>query len=133
MNVVDEDVSVDGRVLVTFSDGSFAAICSNSIIYYINKKYYDEILYEDGSGKVDYTYAGTQLFFFAMWPTWKEATNHYGKGIEPYAAYVETSIEEFKKSSWGGCYEANTYKGLYCTKLIQLNGWKIPKDYPLKF
>lgn len=132
LNVVDEKVSVDGRVLVTFSDGSFAAISSNSIIYYINKKYYNEILYDNGSGKVDYTYVGTQLFFFAMWPTWKAATYHYGKGIEPYAN-VQTSIDAFENASWGGCYEASDYKGMYCSKLIQLNGWKIPKDYPFKF
>lgn len=24
-------------------------------------------------------------------------------------------------------------RGVYCTKLIQLNGWKIPDDYPIEF
>ena len=24
-------------------------------------------------------------------------------------------------------------RGVYCTKLIQMNGWKIPEDYPIKF
>lgn len=32
-----------------------------------------------------------------------------------------------------GCKETVTNERAFCTKLIQMNGWKIPKDYPLKF
>ena len=133
LNVADEKTGIDGRVLLTFSDGTFATISSNSIIFYVNKKYYKETVNQNGTGSVDESGAGTTIFYFAMWPTWKAATYHYNKGIEPYANTV-TSIKEFKNASWGGCYnEKSPNQGLFCCKLIQLNGWKIPKDYPLKF
>lgn len=32
-----------------------------------------------------------------------------------------------------GCYDTGNAAGSLCTKLIQLNGWKIPEDYPYKF
>ena len=33
-----------------------------------------------------------------------------------------------------GCKkDAVSNERAYCTALIQMNGWKIPKDYPLRF
>lgn len=32
-----------------------------------------------------------------------------------------------------GCKEDVSIERAYCTALIQMNGWKIPKDYPLRF
>ena len=134
LNVVDEAVSVDGRALVTFSDGSFTVISSDAIIYYTDKKYYKEVLNDNGTGYIDESRAGINLFQFAMWPTWQASVLHYGKGVEPYAYRWNGTIEHLKNASWGGCYNTNASpRGVYCAKLIQLNGWKIPKDYPLKF
>lgn len=31
-----------------------------------------------------------------------------------------------------GCKKETSRTRPYCTKLIQMNGWKIPKDYPLR-
>ena len=31
-----------------------------------------------------------------------------------------------------GCKKDTNRTRPYCTKLIQMNGWKIPKDYPLR-
>jgi hypothetical protein len=56
--------------------------------------------------------------------------------------YAINSIFEPYAFNWDGTMEgltgeANSYScsrtGIFCTKLIQLNGWKIPKDYPKKF
>ena len=133
LNVVDEDVSVDGRVLVTFSDGSFASISDWSILYYIDKKYYKEVINEDGTGYIDESETGTKLFTFAMWPT-NVQIYHYNKGVEPYSGAWNGTIDHLKNALWGGCYRENaSQRGVYCAKLIQLNGWKIPKDYPYKF
>ncbi len=74
---------------------------------------------------------GTCAFQFQYYPcdsTWWGWKHNYNKGFEPY------------KFNWDGNYEslkadcADTSKTpIYCTALIQQNGWKIPKDYPLKF
>lgn len=56
---------------------------------------------------------------------------HRNKGFEPYKYAWDGTREglingvEHKR----GC---NTNAGAYCTALIQLNNWKIPKDYPFK-
>ena len=49
--------------------------------------------------------------------------------IEPYANYWDGDI----KSLYEGHSFSCSRNGAFCTKLIQVNGWKIPKDYPLKF
>lgn len=57
-------------------------------------------------------------------PVWKY---HYNRGFEPF------------KYSWDGRTETavrncknGTGDGKWCTLVIQLNGWKIPDDYPYK-
>ena len=54
-------------------------------------------------------------------------------GIEPYSYAWDGTYEGAKYSTLDtryGCYQEY---GALCTKLIQLNGWKIPDDYPHKF
>jgi len=41
---------------------------------------------------------------------------------------VETKLTKKNGNTWA-CKKDCTNCG-YCTKWIQLNGWKIPKDYP---
>lgn len=70
---------------------------------------------------------GMCKFYFLYYPLsnsedWKY---HYKKGVEPC------------KWAWDGNYQTIYDKckngtGKYCTAVIQLNGWKIPKDYPRK-
>ena len=50
--------------------------------------------------------------------------------FEPYTWSWDGTNEELTANT-RGC--SNNGTKLFCTKLIQLNGWKIPKDYPLKF
>ena len=38
-------------------------------------------------------------------------------------------IDYYKTNQKYGCYEGCT-NCVFCAKLIQLNNWKIPKDYP---
>jgi prepilin-type N-terminal cleavage/methylation domain-containing protein len=49
--------------------------------------------------------------------------------VEPYTFKWNGTKEDLKTNSSYGCYK-NTTKPGFCTKVIQLNGWKIPKDYP---
>lgn len=46
--------------------------------------------------------------------------------IEPFIYGWNGDIETLKNGYYG-CYTDNP---VYCTKLIQLNGWEIPNDYP---
>ncbi len=49
--------------------------------------------------------------------------------IEPYILNWNGMVEHLKTDAIWACKKGCTNCG-YCTKLIQLNGWKIPKDYP---
>ena len=49
--------------------------------------------------------------------------------IEPYILNWNGTVDHLKTGAIWACKKGCTNCG-YCTKLIQLNGWKIPKDYP---
>ena len=51
--------------------------------------------------------------------------------FEPYAYTWDGTMEKLIDST--NKYACGGTRNKLCTKLIQLNGWKIPKDYPLKF
>ncbi|CDE43630.1 pilin polypeptide [Clostridium sp. CAG:768] len=73
---------------------------------------------------------GKNAFTFAFIPRIEEGHKnlwiyHENKGIEPFA-YGFTNSYEYNMSM---CKKDNKY----CTKLIQMNNWKIPKDYPIRF
>lgn len=67
---------------------------------------------------------GINHFFFALYPAGAQGLRSkyfINKGVEPYIS-----------SQWDGTYEGLKRDKAY-SKLIQINGWKIPDDYPLKF
>ena len=53
------------------------------------------------------------------------------KGFDTYAYGWNGTVEDLYDNPTFGCntFASNKY---YCTRLIQVNGWKIPDDYPLK-
>ncbi len=76
----------------------------------------------------DNPYIGKNCFAFALMPASEEKgqprTKYFlNKGLEPYIV----------PNTWDGTREGLKQDSLNYTKLIQLNGWKIPEDYPLKF
>ncbi len=56
----------------------------------------------------------------------------YNKGLEPFFAGWDGTENMLKTDSIRGCYVESATLKSYCTKLIQLNGWEIPDDYPWK-
>ncbi len=58
--------------------------------------------------------------------------NQYGKLFEPSAWSWDGNRNSLITNASWGCKNGNATH-TYCTKLIQLNGWKIPDDYPIKF
>ncbi|MBQ8168558.1 type II secretion system protein [bacterium] len=54
-------------------------------------------------------------------------------GVQPYFYNWNGTREDLLNNSSLGCARTGKGPGPYCTKLIQLNTWKIPYDYPVKF
>ena len=66
-------------------------------------------------------------------PTEKDNKYLYKKGVEPYTSTSwDGTIEDLKNNPMIGCNKYASNTAANCTKLIQLNGWKIPADYPFK-
>lgn len=56
---------------------------------------------------------------------------HYHKGLEPYLYRWDGNYNSLFTHSTYGCKSGNS-GGAYCTAIIQMNGWKVPKNYPKK-
>lgn len=125
--ILRENELIDGGITFILGDGSVANIAGFSggyihISYFTDyKKFMDETAIE-----------GKDQFLFGFAAQGKSIN----KCLMRFDAYAcDVSDENYlKNNSWGGCYKENTAKGHpYCTRLLQLNGWKTPKDYPYKF
>ena len=129
----------DNYVIVYFPDGSAVIIRRGGSTYnffpeakHLGNLTKDDIF--DNQNNPDNPLAyGKNNFFFAFYPNsdnekWKF---HKDKGLEPYK-WINGSVDNisWRKTSYG-CSE--TGSKVYCTALIQENGWKIPKDYPIRF
>ncbi len=57
---------------------------------------------------------------------------HYNKGFEPYKHNWDGNIDMLYNDSAYGCNSKSSSWRQYCTAIIQLNGWKIPDNYPFK-
>ena len=53
------------------------------------------------------------------------------KGVQPYIDNWSGNIEDLTNGKYA-CSTASNNPA-FCTKVIQINGWKIPKDYPFRF
>ncbi len=131
---VDPNLYV-GRVLVKFPDGSAAIIGNQSWYFFPEAKDYKTSLDTNNKVIVDQSQVGTKVFTFFFKPNDKISTYkyHYKKGVEPYKCGWNGKREMLLNEDSVGCKEHVTNERAYCTALIQMNGWKIPKDYPLKF
>ena len=120
-----ETVPNVGQLAVYFTDGSLATFDVNSTAFYPNAK--DFMMHEvDGKTKRILEDAGKKWFTFSAIP---------GNNNELFSAYEhlwDGTTEMLLNDSALGCKENVTKERAYCTKLIQRNGWKIPKDYPIK-
>ena len=126
--------NTNGEVFVYFEDGSLLQLNKVVWTFYPNQKNLkiyknqDDLLQRSQS-------TGTDSFCFLFEPnsTYSWLKYHKGKGVEPYMSGWDGSREKLLDDESIGCRTNATNEPAYCTKLIQLNGWKIPKDYPLKF
>lgn len=64
----------------------------------------------------------------------QNASRHFDRNFEPNSYGLSTADithENLKNHSIHGCNKDASKT--YCAKLIQLNGWRIPDDYPIRF
>ena len=126
----------DGSVLVGKQTFDF--------FYYPNGKnfdienFYQQIENDTDANKYKRETVGSSSFAFRFRPQDNSEHNkfHYQRGFEPYKAALNVSAnneltEENLRNGYYGCNSTNNVKS-YCTALIQLNNWKIPKNYPVK-
>ena len=79
--------------------------------------------------------SGITYFAFSLYSsnTHENYKYHYKKGFEPCTfALAEFTKQYITTSSHPYACRADAPLKIWCTALIQLNGWKIPDDYPFK-
>ena len=122
-------------VIVYFADGSLATFSSLSVTFYPYAKDYSLTKKENGDLVLTPEYSGTKVFIFFFNPTENSSVNkyHYKRGVEPYKWNWDGNRDTLLNDPSIGCKKEVSNTRAYCTALIQINGWKIPKDYPLSF
>ena len=133
MKILKTDTMYDGRLIVYFPDGTALALAHHTTVDWFfftgsrcKVESYDEIhnLY----GKCVFSFAFSPVSTSSIWKY------HYNKGVEPYKYAWDGDIEQLKKACYNDTAlgDSSISGRSYCTALIQLNGWKIPDDYPYK-
>ena len=129
--------SISGYLKLYMPDGSLVVLSANSILFF---PYADDFKEKASSTNPDLMNtdpeaSGTKYFtfLFGPWDTVKANKYHYQKGMEPYMYDWDGTVDKLKNDSALGCKKEVSNERAYCAKLIQMNGWKIPDDYPLKF
>ena len=128
----------DKYLVIYFADDSALVLESstpNDSAYCINAKYAKQV----PSNLQAY---GSKCFSFGFYPAYAynypyAIQQYYNKGIEPYVSAQARNEDGTLIKDENGNSIAATEKDLYkcrwtATKIIQVNGWKIPDDYPWK-
>ena len=127
--------SVGGSINVYFLDGSAMLFNAWVISFFpVASDLVMEFSEDDNIASATGGIAGinTFAFFFNPWDNTYDNRHAYKKGIIPYSYNWDGTSENLLEHSLYGCNPANN-TGSFCTKVIQLNNWKIPSDYPYKF
>ncbi len=122
--ILKDDAVLDGGIAVKMADGSIAVFSYFSggymhiTLYTAPKTFYDNTAID-----------GKDAFLFGFNQTNAIRFEVYGQNDPRWS-----DVEQLKYNSWGGCYKENTSNGHpLCTRLLQINGWKVPEDYPYRF
>ena len=124
------------KVMVYFSDGGLCLIGGASFQFWPQGSDFENYGEDDsGNATNNYELSGIKYFTFFFAPADNSDANkyHFKKGVEPYKRNWDGTIEKLKNDSAIGCSKTVSNERAYCTPLIQINGWKVPDDYPVKF
>lgn len=127
-----------GRSVVWLPDGSLVVISSSSTwLFFPNSKDYITTCNDETQNCYPKeANGGTIWFTFVFAPKTKENETYYKKGLEPYchANFEVTADNLLNPAKLQACTpERSNEEHALCAKLIQINGWKIPDNYPFKF
>lgn len=109
---------------VYFNDGSLMFIQKQAVYFYPEAKNYEKChnLINDWVLPAK-ACSGERYFVFLV---------DKERGIIPFASQL--NLDDFKPDDpMQGCIKKPTNERANCTTVIMKNGWKIPKDYPIKF
>ena len=132
LQIIKKEVSSDGIPTYYFPDGSALAASqageSRDWVFYVGKPEKCRIKHNNDPGIC--------AFIFEFYPAsqsnyWKYL---YDKGFEPAkVGWNGTKENLYAGNVWACDKTGNTIDSrAYCAALIQYNGWKIPKDYPVR-
>ena len=129
---IEEDVMREGSLGIYFNDGSLLLLSSSSWLFFPNANDLNlqEIL--ENEYDRDKEDSGTKYFTFSFFRN-IGGTASVPRGFTPYVSGWDGTREHLMNDSAVGCNKNVSNERAYCTKLLQLNNWKIPDDYPLKF
>ena len=135
MKIMKTEKNANGTFLVYFPDGSALELTVNTTTR--NWNFYPGNIQKCKQRKMNNeNVIGKCTFSFLFNPvklsnssdsSW---TYHLNKGMEPFKTDWDGDIQTLYSDSHFGCNENATNR--YCTAIIQMNEWKIPKDYPFK-
>lgn len=108
-------------ILIYFSDGSIINM----------PRYIYDIAYYTNEKAIKNSVRGKNTFLFRFEGN---STSAQKKTFEPYTYSWDGTREGLTTTSnQYACSTAENSRRALCTKLIQYEGWQIPKDYPIKF
>ena len=130
-------------ILLYFADGSGAQVVNkgHDWLYCLDAKNIDDV--GNGKNSTQNDLLGRECFHFGFYPSKNGSCttgsygyqNFYNKGIEPHVYCDLRNPDGSINTDTPGLVTKNdlyTHPSMY-TKAIQINGWTIPDDYPIRF
>ena len=134
LSITKVDITSSSKVIVYLADGSVASFGPNSIQFWPVGNDFGGYLIDEDTGKLKNNMEASGIKYFTFMFSPKSTSEyHYNLGVEPYKVRWDGTKEMLLNDDAIGCKESVSNERAYCAALIQHNGWKIPKDYPLKF
>ena len=131
MKILKTETGYDGGLMVYFPDGSVLQSTENFSDWFF---YTGERCAKPENFNELYSLYGKCAFGFNYNPSsenslWKY---HYNKGFEPRKYHWDGTEKQIKEACYNDKSMGDVNGRAYCATVIQLNGWKIPDDYPYK-
>ena len=135
MNVVKTDtirMGSENYFTVYFSDGSAAAMATSNGRDWFFFPGNPERCVSSSPTRHYKDFVGRCAFAFYYNPVPKSSGDGFAQwNFEPYMVSWDGKENSLKNHSTYGCNENSRWPA-FCTRWIQYNGWKIPKDYPFR-
>lgn len=128
LKTTDIKKCINNYACVTLANGSMFSYGTDNFTFYPQAKIHNNLKQQ---------YQGKNCFAFIIVPEGHNFGDTNGKGVQPYVGSWNGDYDRLFSNSIYGCntnkVTCGSNKNKYCTKIIQMNGWKIPKEYPIKF